>query len=182
MPILEAPPIRIPDHWLERLNSLRELEAGWNSYSAPAPSAVAIDHLKWFLGVAYREGVLPERVEPSAMGKKVPAMRKALDGNDQWLRVCAARALWKITGKPDGALPRLIEELRCRPVGLLAADCLGDMGRSAKSAIPALKKIVESEVRLVEIGSYNDCIDEDEASCEAAQQAQGCIEADIASR
>ena len=68
MAILEAPPIRIPDHWLERLKSLRELEAGWNSYSAPAPSAVAIEQTELFLGIAYSRHIPPVRMEPSAMG------------------------------------------------------------------------------------------------------------------
>jgi hypothetical protein len=68
MPIIETPTIHIPEHWLVRLNSFAELEAGWNSYSAPAPSAIAIDHAKQFLGVAHRQDTPPERLEPSAMG------------------------------------------------------------------------------------------------------------------
>lgn len=55
MAILEALQIRIPDHWMARLNLLGELGPGWNSYSAPAPNTVAIEHAELFLGVAHSQ-------------------------------------------------------------------------------------------------------------------------------
>ena len=43
--------------------------------------------------------------------------------------------------------------------------------------VPALRAIVDSETRLVEIGTLGEWIDEDEAYCEAAQKALAKIEA-----
>jgi HEAT repeat protein len=109
-----------------------------------------------------------------------PALRKALSHEYHWVRVHAARALWTITQDPDEVLPVLLEELRCRPAGLLVADCLGEMGHGAQAAIPALRRIIDSEVRLVEGGDYDHCVDEDEGFCEAAKRALARIEADLA--
>ena len=99
----------------------------------------------------------------------VPALRKLLTHESQWVRVHAVRALWSITRKPDKLLPVLLEELQCRPSGLLVADCLGEMGRHATAALPALQKIIDSEVRLVKIGTYDSWVAEDESFCEAAK-------------
>jgi HEAT repeat protein len=120
-----------------------------------------------------------ELMGPAAR-EAVPALRQALRHEYQWVRVHAARALWKITQNPDEVLPVLLEELRCRPAGLLVADCLGEMGHRAQAAIPALRRIIDSEVRLVEIGAYDDWVDQDEGFCEAAKQALARIEADLA--
>jgi hypothetical protein len=107
-----------------------------------------------------------------------PALRAALNHPYQWVRVYAARALWKATGDAGAALPVLLAELRCRPAGVLAADCLGEMGRHARAAVPALRRVIDSETRLVEIGSYTDWIDSDEGFCDAARQALARLEAD----
>ena len=112
----------------------------------------------------------------------MPALRKALSHDNQWVRVHAARALWKITQNADEVLPVLLEELRCRPAGLLVADCLGEMGHRARGAIPALRRIIDSEVRLVEGGTYDDWVDKDEGFCEAAKRALARIEADLDAR
>ena len=103
--------------------------------------------------------------------RAAPVLRRALESDDQWVRVHAARALWRVTRDASDALPALLEELRCRPAGLLAADCLGSMGGAAHAAAPALKRIVDSETRLVEMGSYDDWIDQDEAFQAVAQEA-----------
>lgn len=117
-----------------------------------------------------------------AAWEAVSALRKALGNWNQWVRVYAARALWKITQNSDEVLPVLLEELRCRPAGLLAADCLGEMGHRAQTAIPALRRIIDSEVRLVDIGTDDDWVDEDEGFGEAAKQALARIQADLDSR
>ena len=106
----------------------------------------------------------------------VPALRHCLDHDSHWVRVRAARALWKITGNPSELLPILQEEIQCRPAGLLVLDCLGNMGSAAKTDLPTLQHIVDSELRLVEIGSLTDWIDEDEAFREAARHAIERIE------
>lgn len=118
-----------------------------------------------------------EHLGPAA-GAAVPALRTVLNHPYQWVRVTAARALWKATGDAAAVLPVLLAELHCRPTGVLAAECLGEMGRQALAAVPALRRVVDSETRLVEIGSYTDWIDSDEGFADAARQALARIEAD----
>jgi hypothetical protein len=52
------------------------------------------------------------------------------------------------------------------------------MGRHARAAVPAQRRVIDSETRLVEIGSYTDWIDSDEGFCDAARQALARLEAD----
>jgi hypothetical protein len=52
----------------DTLAALRNLQEGWNSYSAPAPSVSAIKNAKTLLTVASEQAIIPQRVEPSAMG------------------------------------------------------------------------------------------------------------------
>lgn len=120
-------------------------------------------------------------MEP-AVHDAVPVLRRALNHNNQWVRMRAARALWKITRNADEILPTLMEELRCRPAGLLIAECLGDMGRQAEVAIPTLQRIIESETRLVDIGIVDEWIDDDEAFRDAAIHALAKIQADLRSQ
>jgi hypothetical protein len=55
-------------NWLQQLESFAELQAGWNSYSAPTPSQAAINNAKALVVEAIDLGLAIERVEPSAMG------------------------------------------------------------------------------------------------------------------
>jgi hypothetical protein len=52
----------------ESLDALSTLENGWDSYSAPAPNATAIENAKALVNEADSLHTTPERVEPSAMG------------------------------------------------------------------------------------------------------------------
>jgi hypothetical protein len=53
---------------IERASELGRLKKGWNSYSAPAPTPAAIGNAKTLLTLASVAGIIPERIEPSAMG------------------------------------------------------------------------------------------------------------------
>jgi hypothetical protein len=53
---------------IERASELGRLQKGWNSYSAPAPNSIAIDKAKTLLTLAFHADIIPERIEPSAMG------------------------------------------------------------------------------------------------------------------
>jgi hypothetical protein len=53
---------------IERASRLVGLKKGWNSYSAPAPSSATIGNAKTLLTLAFAAGIIPERIEPSAMG------------------------------------------------------------------------------------------------------------------
>jgi hypothetical protein len=52
----------------ESLDAISLLPHGWDSYSAPAPSVVAVRHAKVLVKEADQFGMLPARVEPSVMG------------------------------------------------------------------------------------------------------------------
>ena len=52
----------------DSLDAISLLPHGWDSYSAPAPSIVAVQNAKALVNEADRFGMLPIRVEPSAMG------------------------------------------------------------------------------------------------------------------
>lgn len=53
---------------IDRVSELGKLEKGWNSYSAAAPVLIAIDNAKMLVTLASAAGIIPERIEPSAMG------------------------------------------------------------------------------------------------------------------
>jgi hypothetical protein len=53
---------------LALLDSLSKLKNGWNSYSAPPPTTLAIENAKLLVSEACSCNTIPERVEPSAMG------------------------------------------------------------------------------------------------------------------
>jgi hypothetical protein len=57
-------PASVCDH----LDSLNNLKDGWDSYSAPAPSRVAIENAKALAREAETLGMALERAEPSAIG------------------------------------------------------------------------------------------------------------------
>jgi hypothetical protein len=53
---------------IARASELGKLKKGWNSYSAQAPTPAAIGNAKTLLTLASVAGIIPERIEPSAMG------------------------------------------------------------------------------------------------------------------
>lgn len=56
----------------------------------------------------------------------------------------AACALYRITGNAERTLPRLIEGVEATPVGMLAVQCLGDIGPAAAPALAAIEEIATS--------------------------------------
>jgi hypothetical protein len=54
--------------WLSKLDSFRTLKDGWNGYSAPAPSPLAIDFAAHFLSLCQEHNLTPTRCAPSAVG------------------------------------------------------------------------------------------------------------------
>jgi HEAT repeat protein len=112
----------------------------------------------------------------AAARSAVPILRAALDHDNEWVRVHAARALWQAEGRAEVVVPVLIEELRGRPASLLAIECLGEMGSLARAAIPALRRIVDSEERLITSSTMDDLVWDDEALQAAAARARARIE------
>jgi hypothetical protein len=54
--------------FLAILDSFSKLKNGWNSYSSPAPTTLAIENAKMLVSEACANDTIPERVEPSAIG------------------------------------------------------------------------------------------------------------------
>lgn len=68
----------------------------------------------------------------------------ALDDDDGWVRIRAAEALWRITGKTDSLVPALIEELKNpqRQIRMQAYRLFKELGPKARSAEFALKRLL----------------------------------------
>jgi hypothetical protein len=56
------------DVWFERLESIKSLQSGWDSYSAPAPGAVAFANALAFLQVLKLADKVPSKLAPSVVG------------------------------------------------------------------------------------------------------------------
>jgi HEAT repeat protein len=77
-----------------------------------------------------------------ASSPAMPALRKALHDQKAFVRAHVALALWRI-GKEKAPLAPLVEDLQSNDFGdYVAAMALGEMGPSAKEAIPELLKIL----------------------------------------
>lgn len=92
------------------------------------------------------------------------------------LRLTALRALWRITHEADKIVPQLIEALEPDRYGLLVIRQLRELGPAARDALPALRRMAESERRFVGNGYFTGCIYDDETFQAAAREAVCDIE------
>ena len=97
---------------------------------------------------------LRNRIALAAMGTNFAA----LDGH------CTERLLAYYEARAKGG------------AGLLVLECLAEMGPRAGAAAPELRRILESERRLLEVGSHESWIEEDEAFRAAAARALARID------
>lgn len=74
-----------------------------------------------------------------------------------------ARALWMITGEPDGLLPPLLEAVTSRPLGGDAPWSRGQLGSvealgflRAPEAVPALEEIARGPARVTDGDAFLD--------------------------
>jgi HEAT repeat protein len=113
-----------------------------------------------------------ERIGPAA-SSAAPSLEKLLDDPDPWSRVHAARALWKMRRDPALVVPVLTEDLLCQPVGiatgLLAAECLAEIGPAAAAAQPRIQELLAHEGSLANFGTG--WVESDEAFQAALQHA-----------
>lgn len=105
-----------------------------------------------------------------------PLVRELLDDAYQWTRVRAARVLWRMGEPLDVFLPVLVEELRCRPVGLLAAECLTEIGPPAVAAVPRLRVILGAEGSVAEGGMADEIVEGEEEFLRAVSAALQSIQ------
>ncbi len=80
----------------------------------------------------------------------VPALKEALNSQNPWLPTIAARALYKITGEPQQALPGLVASLSQADdeTCFLAIFVLSEMGTNAQPAIPALERLETRNLKI----------------------------------
>lgn len=89
--------------------------------------------------------------------RTLPLLVKALEHNDQWIRVYAARTLALLAPHHawDHLRRILTEELRGRPAGLVAMDTLRRLAEAdfdVAWALPTLEAFVNSPFRIMEMG------------------------------
>jgi HEAT repeat protein len=97
-------------------------------------------------------------------------LHKALQHKSVYVRIHAAYSLWQITRNVDEVLALLIKELSTSRAAHTAMKCLAEMGPLAKPAVPHLQRLIDSEERVIEIGSTDDWIDQDEEIQELARK------------
>jgi len=87
----------------------------------------------------------------ASLGKEAkpltPLLRTHLNHRDKGHAISAARALWRITGNVDEALPTLLKHLPTYP-GRHAALVIADMGPKAKRAVTPLEDYLNQRIRL----------------------------------
>src|SRR5262249_4923728 len=108
-----------------------------------APLARALDspHAEVRAAAAGALGIMPD----DQVGI-LPALRKALDDSDRFVRINAVGSLGQIAEiKPEAVLDDLIRGLRdsSPSVRIFAADCLARLGQGARSAVPELVNMAE---------------------------------------
>jgi hypothetical protein len=110
----------------------------------------------------------------------IGTLRELLAHESHWVRIHAARALWRITSDPPLVLPTLIQELEPRPAGLLVLDCLRQIGAPAEVVLPILRSAADAERRSVTFGATSQICALDEAYRDACLLTAADIEAQIA--
>ena len=101
----------------------------------------------------------------------VPWLRMQLAHRDQWHRVPAARALWRITGDSTLVLPVLLDAAAPTEAGMLAVECLAEIGPVAPQILSRLREWLASDRRLGEMSSVDDIVQWDESFRAAAERA-----------
>lgn len=82
----------------------------------------------------------------AAAGAALPRVVKRLDDSEPGLRLKSARAVWRISGQAERALPVLTAALTDGGARWQAALILGGMGAAAEPAIPALLEAMTREI------------------------------------
>jgi HEAT repeat protein len=113
----------------------------------------------------------------------VPALRACLEDRSfhwRWVRLQAARAIWRIDRSADRSLPMLVELLQDpgrvgAPVATKAAEALGEMGAVAGEAIAVLRAALAGDVRPF-AGVVDEIVIQDEAFCSTVAESIRRIE------
>jgi hypothetical protein len=93
----------------------------------------------------------------------LPRLAALLGDADEWQRVTAARAVWRISGDEDLVAPVLVAAAGPQPVGALALEMLAELSSAATAPLARkLQEWIESDRRLHGIGSVDDIVENDE--------------------
>jgi len=86
------------------------------------------------------------RIGPAARDA-VSALERVLADNEvrSYVRIAAARALWRITGDAEKAVPVLVSVLEGDKGNWVAALALAEIGPAAAAAVPAVEKVAGQE-------------------------------------
>jgi len=82
----------------------------------------------------------------------LPLLERALVDETEYLRLDAATALWKVSGRPEKPVAALVDGLKDPTYAMVrsqAAARLGAMGAEAKAAAPALRAALKDRTSLV---------------------------------
>ncbi|MFN8489872.1 MAG: hypothetical protein U0350_19965 [Caldilineaceae bacterium] len=110
----------------------------------------------------------------------VPVLYQALAHESTWVRVLAARALWKIERDAASIMPILLRALDEFADISFISECFADMGRHAQAALPILQYIVDAEERWAKFAPDPLVIRIDELHRSSARQAIERIQVDMA--
>lgn len=110
----------------------------------------------------------------------IPVLYQALAHESTWVRVLAARALWKIERDAASIMPILLRALDEFADISFISNCFADMGRHAQAALPILQYIVDAEERWAKFAPDPLVIRIDELHRSSARQAIERIQADMA--
>lgn len=109
-----------------------------------------------------------------------PVLHQALAHESAWVRVLAARALWKIERDAASIVPILLRCVEEFADTSFISDCFADMGRHAQAALPILQYIFDAEERWSKFAPDPLVIRIDELYRASARQAIERIQADMA--
>jgi hypothetical protein len=132
---------------------------------------------KWDDEQKVRDAVINLGFRGARAAAAVGQLQQLTARDSPWIRIHAIRSLWKITHDPSLVVPLLEANLRPEPVVFLVLDCLKQIGAPARSVVPELRRIIDSEQRFFK-GSGDACA-LDEAFCRAGAEALRVIEAQL---
>jgi hypothetical protein len=161
---------------LPELQAMRRAGAGWDAELAIWRITGATGELLARVRAAISDRVEPEALEVlaavgPAAGDLAGLLPRKFDSDDARQALWAAVAYWKLTADPVPVVPVLLRFLNCGPRGMVAVQCLGDIGPAAEAAAPVLRAAVESPYRQWQLSVGEDGVRQDEAwrdACSAA--------------
>jgi hypothetical protein len=115
----------------------------------------------------------------TAAGSIAPLLQQQLSHVDEWHRVPAARAYWRVTAETDRVLGVLLDASTPTPVGLVAVEALGWLGSAAHDVVERLNGWLLEDRRLRTFGGVNDAVEFDEKLRIAAAKTLALVSSEL---